>query len=135
MPKRKDALIIAAVLVVAVLLLLVSRLMPKTNLADKTADVTLAPDAIEYIEATVVPTEAPTAEPTAEATAEPTVEPTAEPTQAPTEAPAAQPAQAAMVGPMPAPQTAVWRSDSYGQGKGDHHQAGERPYQQGAYHA
>ena len=107
MPKRKDALIIAAVLVVAALLLLVSRLMPKTNLADKTADVTLAPDAIEYIEATATPvaevTEAPTAEPTAEAT----VEPTAEPTQAPTEAPAAQPAQAAMVGPMPAPQTAA----------------------------
>ena len=107
MPKRKDALIIAAVLVVAALLLLVSRLMPKTNLADKTADVTLAPDAIEYIEATATPVAEVTEAPTAEATAEPTVEPTAEPTQAPTEAPAAQPAQAAMVGPMPAPQTAA----------------------------
>jgi len=38
MPKRKDALIIAAVLVVAGLLLLVSRLMPKTNIAEKVAD-------------------------------------------------------------------------------------------------
>ena len=99
MPKRKDALIIAAVLVVAALLLLVSRLMPKTNLEEKTADVTLAPDAIEYIEATA----APTAEPTEAPTAEPTEVPTAEPTQAPTEAPAAQ---AAMVGPMPPPRTA-----------------------------
>ena len=111
MPKRKDALIIAAVLVVAALLLLVSRLMPKTNLEEKTADVTLAPDAIEYIETTAEPTEAPTAEPTeaptaepvAEATEAPTEAPTAEPTQAPTEAPAAQ---AAMVGPMPPPRTA-----------------------------
>ena len=115
MPKRKDALIIAAVLVVAALLLLVSRLMPKTNLEEKTADVTLAPDAIEYIEATAAPTaepteaptseptEVPTAEPVAEATETPTEAPTAEPTQAPTEAPAAQ---AAMVGPMPPPRAA-----------------------------
>ena len=89
MPKRKDALIIAAVLVVAGLLLLVSRLMPKTNIAEKVADVTLAPDAVEYVE--------PTAAPTADATDAPT----AEPTDAPTEAPK----QAAMVGPMPPPRT------------------------------
>ena len=102
MLKRKDVLLIAAVLVIAAALLGVSRLMPKTTLTDKTADVTLAPDAIEYIEATVAPTEAPTAEPTqapteapAEATAEPTEAPTAEPTQE---------AGPAMVGPMPAPQ-------------------------------
>ena len=97
MPKRKDALIIAAVLVVAGLLLLVSRLMPKTNIAEKVADVTLAPDAVEYVE----PTAAPTAVATDAPTAEPTDAPTAEPTEAPTEAPK----QAAMVGPMPPPRT------------------------------
>lgn len=99
MPKRKDALIIAAVLVIAALLLLVSRLMPKTNLADKTADVTLAPDAIEYVEATAAPV--------VESTEAPAAEPTQMPTEAPTEAPAQAPdAQAAMVGPMPPPRTA-----------------------------
>lgn len=96
MLKRKDVLLIAAVLVIAVALLGVSRLMPKTTLTDKTADVTLAPDAIEYIEATVAPTEAPTAEPTDA------------PTQAPTEAPK-QEEGPAMVGPMPAPQTQAVR--------------------------
>jgi len=108
MPKRKDALIIAAVLVVAAALLLASRLMPKTNLEEKTADVTLAPDAIEYVEATAAPTEAPTTEPTAAPTAEATEAPTTEPTEEPTEAPAEE-KQAAMVGPMPAPQTQAVR--------------------------
>ena len=42
MPKRKDALIVAAVLVVAVALLAASRLMPKTDLSQKTAQETLA---------------------------------------------------------------------------------------------
>ena len=101
MPKRKDALIIAAVLVVAGLLLLVSRLMPKTNIAEKVADVTLAPDAVEYVE----PTAAPTAEATDAPTAEPTDAPTAAPTAEPTEAPSEAPKQAAMVGPMPPPRT------------------------------
>lgn len=113
MPKRKDALIIAAVLVVAGLLLLVSRLMPKTNIAEKVADVTLAPDAVEYVEPTAAPTaeatDAPTAEPTDAPTAEPTEAPTAEatdvPTAEPTEAPTEAPRQAAMVGPMPPPRT------------------------------
>ena len=83
MPKRKDALIVAAVLVVAVLLLAVSRLLPKTDLSQKTAQETLAPDAIEYLDATAAPaeTEAPAA------------------TEAPKQA-------ASVVGPMPAPQTA-----------------------------
>lgn len=99
MPKRKDALIIAAVLAVAALLLLVSRLMPKTNLEEKTADVTLAPDAIEYIEATAAPAVEPTEAPTAEPTEAPTAEPVAEATEAPT-------SQAVMVGPMPPPRTA-----------------------------
>lgn len=108
MLKRKDVLLIAAVLVIAAVLLGVSRLMPKTTLTDKTADVTLAPDAIEYIEAqTAEPTQAPTEAP-AEATAEPTEAPTAEPTQAPTEAPK-QEEGPAMVGPMPAPQTQAVR--------------------------
>ena len=98
MPKRKDALLIAAVLLVAAALLAVSRMMPKTNIEEKTADVTMVPDAVEYVEATQAPTEVPTAEPTAEATQAPTAEPTAEATQA-------SEASAAMVGPMPAPQT------------------------------
>lgn len=110
MPKRKDALIIAAVLVVAAALLLVSRLMPKTNIEEKVADVTLAPDAIEYIEATEAPTaeptEAPTEAPTAEPTQMPTEEPTAEPTATAADEPTEAPKQAAMMGPMPAPQTA-----------------------------
>ena len=119
MPKRKDALIIAAVLVIAAALLLVSRLMPKTNLEEKTADVTLAPDAIEYLDAAEAPTAEPTPTPTptigatiaetatpvAEQTATPTAEPTQVPTAEPTEAPAEELAQPAMVGPMPAPQT------------------------------
>lgn len=93
MLKRKDVLLIVLVLVLAAAMLGISKLMPKTDLSTKTADVTLAPDAIEYVEATP----APTAQPVAEVTAEPTTEPTAEPTEAPT----AEPKQeAAMVGPM-----------------------------------
>ena len=107
MPKKKDSLIIIAVLVIAVALFVVSRVMPKTDLSQKTADVTLAPDAVEYIdatpEATVEPTDSP--EPTQEPTAVPeetasievTVEPTAEATKAPE--------SANMMGPMPAQQT------------------------------
>ena len=83
MPKRKDALIVAAVLVVAIVLLAVSRLLPKTDLSQKSAQETLAPDAIEYLDATAAPAE--TAAPVA--------------TEAPKQA-------ASVVGPMPAPQTA-----------------------------
>ena len=108
MLKRKDALLIAAVLLIAAALLGVSRLMPKTTIEDKTADVTLAPDAIEYIEATAAPTAEPTVEPTEAPTAEPTAEPTEVPvteaTAEPTEAPKRE-AGPMMVGPMPAPQT------------------------------
>ena len=83
MPKRKDALIVVALLVVAVALLAASRLMPKTDLSQKTAQETRAPDAIEYLDATAAPaaTEVPAA------------------TKAPKQA-------ASVVGPMPAPQTA-----------------------------
>ena len=86
MPKRKDLLIITVVLALAAVLLVISRMMPKTNLEEKTADITMAPDAVEYLDVTAEPTEAPTAEPT--------------------EAPTAKPTQAsAAMGPMPRPQT------------------------------
>ena len=121
MPKKKDSLIIGAVLLIAVVLFIVSRVMPKTDLNQKTADVTLAPDAVEYLdttpEASAEPTDSPkaTQEPTAvpeetapaEATAMPTaeasapIEVTAEPTAEATEAPQS----ANMMGPMPVPQT------------------------------
>ena len=113
MPKKKDSLIIGAVLLIAVVLFIVSRVMPKTDLNQKTADVTLAPDAVEYLDATpeasAEPTDSPkaTPEPTAvpeetvpaEATAMPTAEASApvEPTEAPQ--------SANMMGPMPVPQT------------------------------
>ncbi|MDO5299833.1 MAG: NusG domain II-containing protein [Clostridia bacterium] len=112
MPKKKDGLLIAAVLVLALLLLIASRLMPKTDLSTKTADVTLAPDAVEYLEDTPAPQE--TAEEPAE-TEEPmaTEEPAAAEEPAQTEEPVAaeepaateEPQQSAAAGPMPAPQT------------------------------
>ena len=109
--KKKDRLIIVAILLIAVVLFIVSRFMPKTDLSQKTADVTLAPDAVEYLDATpeasAEPTAVPqetasveaTAMPTPEASApiEVTVEPTAETTKAPE--------SANMMGPMPVPQT------------------------------
>lgn len=110
MLKRKDVLLIVLVLILAAAMLGISKLMPKTDLSTKTADVTLAPDAIEYLEATPAPTaeptQAPTAQPAAEATAEPTTEPTAEPTKAP--AAETQP-EAMMVGPMPPKKAEVVR--------------------------
>ena len=116
MPKRKDLLLIIAVVVIAAAMLGVSKLMPKTDLSTKTADVTLAPDAIEYVEATEAPTEAPTAEPTQAPTAEPTeippatADPTEMPTAEPTQAPTAEPRQeAAMIGPMPPKKAEVVR--------------------------
>ena len=104
MLKRKDILLIVLVLVLAAAMLGISKLMPKTDLSTKTADVTLAPDAIEYVDAMPAPaaTEVPTAEPTEAPVV--TQAPTAEPTEAPaaTEAPTAEPEkEAAMVGPMP----------------------------------
>ena len=107
MPKRKDLLLIIAVVVIAAAMLGVSKLMPKTDLSTKTADVTLAPDAIEYVEATPAPTAEPTEAPKAEATTEPTAVPTEEPkieaTAEPTEAPKAETDMQgpAMMGPMP----------------------------------
>lgn len=119
MPKRKDLLLIALVILVAAVMLGVSRLMPKTDLSSRTADVTLAPDAIEYVEATpspeatgmsmlIVPAETatPEADEVPEATEVPAAEPTVVPTIEPTAEPTAEPAQeAAMVGPMPSKKT------------------------------
>lgn len=108
MNKKKDLIIVGVLLACALLLHALSALLPKPDLADKTADVTLAPDAIEYLEPTVAPTAAPTAAVTAEPTAEPTevsaAQITAEPTQKPEEKQAAGP-----VGPMPKPQTQAVR--------------------------
>lgn len=99
MPKKKDALIVALVLLAAVALLAASRLMPRTDLSQKVAQETLAPDAVEYIDATAAPAE--TQEPgDTEAPAE-TAAPAA--TEAPAETKA--PKQADVAGPMPAPQT------------------------------
>lgn len=96
MLKKKDLLIIAVVLLAAVALFAGSKMLPKTDLSTKTADVTLAPDAIEYLDETPAPEATEAAQPP-EATAEP----------AATEAPAATdaPQSANMVGPMMPKQT------------------------------
>ena len=111
MPKKKDIVIIVVVLLAAVVLFAGSKLMPKTDLSTKTADVTLAPDAIEYLDETPVPEV--TAEP--ETTEAPEVTATPDVTEAPeatampgaTEAPevTAEPQSATMVGPMMPQQT------------------------------
>lgn len=102
MLKKKDLLIIAVVLLAAVALFAGSKMLPKTDLSTKTVDVTLAPDAIEYLDETPAP-EATEAAQTPEATAEPAA------TEAPTatEAPEATdaPQSANMVGPMMPKQT------------------------------
>lgn len=121
-PAGKDALLILAVLAVAAALWGASRLMPRRNAKELTAQATLAPDAVTDLEseAAAEPTAQPetTAEPTAapEATAEPeaTVEPAAAPeaTAEPTAQPeaTAEPEQAgtdgaSFMGPAPRPQT------------------------------
>ena len=99
MPKKKDIVIIVVVLLAAVVLFAGSKMMPKTDLSTKTADVTLAPDAIEYLDETPVP----------EVTAEPETTEAPEVTATPgaTEAPevTAEPQSANMVGPMMPQQT------------------------------
>lgn len=99
MPKRKDLLLIAAVVAAAALLLAVSRLMPRTDLSMKTADATLAPDAVQYLDGTPAPEE--TVAP--EATAAPEETATPEETAAPEVT--AAPTQASVAGPMPPKQT------------------------------
>ena len=99
MLKKKDLLLIAVVLLAAVALFAGSKLLPKTDLSTNTADVTLAPDAIEYLDETPAPdaTEAPEAAQTPEATAEPAATEAPETTDAPQ--------SANMVGPMMPKQT------------------------------
>lgn len=101
MPKKKDSLIIGAVLLIAVVLFIVSRVMPKTDLNQKTADVTLAPDAVEYLDATP------------EASAEPTDSPkaTPEPTAVPEETVPAEPTAEASAPVEPTRSTAVRKYD------------------------
>ena len=99
MSKKKDLIIVGVLLAGALFLHALSALLPDPSIENKTADVTLAPDAIEYIDPTAQPTAEPTTEPTAQPTDEPAVEATAQPT--------AQPVQAA--GPMPRPQTQTVR--------------------------
>lgn len=96
MLKKKDLLIIAVVLLAAVALFAGSKMLPKTDLSTKTADVTLAPDAIEYLDETPAP-EATEAAQTPEATAEPAATDAPETTDAPQ--------SANMVGPMMPKQT------------------------------
>lgn len=96
MLKKKDLLIIAVVLLAAVALFAGSKMLPKTDLSTKTADVTLAPDAIEYLDETPAP-EATEAAQTPEATAEPAAAEAPEATDAPQ--------SANMVGPMMPKQT------------------------------
>lgn len=112
MLKKKDLLIIAVVLLAAVALFAGSKMLPKTDLSTKTADVTLAPDAIEYLDETPAPTATEAAQ-TPEATAAPETteapEATAMPgaTKAPeaTAEPTDAPQSANMVGPMMPKQT------------------------------
>ena len=104
MPKKKDALIVALVLLAAVALLAASRLMPRTDLSQKVAQETLAPDAVTYLN------ETPTPEVTPEASPEPAQSEAPE-APAQTAAPEATGAQAesaaqAAAGPMPRAQTA-----------------------------
>lgn len=103
MPKKKDAVIIGVVLLLAVVLFAASKMMPKTELSTKTADVTLAPDAVEYLDETPAPetTEAPAVTETPEITVEPTAEATEEATAEPT----AAPESASVVGPVMPKQT------------------------------
>ena len=96
MLKKKDLLIIAVVLLAAVALFAGSKMLPKTDLSTKTADVMLAPDAIEYLDETPAP-DATEAAQTPEATAEPAATEAPETTDAPQ--------SANMVGPMMPKQT------------------------------
>lgn len=105
MLKKKDLLIIAVVLLAAVALFAGSKMLPKTDLSTKTADVTLAPDAIEYLDETPAPdaTDATEAAQTPEATAEPAATEASAATEAPEATDAPQSAN--MVGPMMPKQT------------------------------
>jgi len=100
MPKKKDWIVIAAVLIAAVVMLGVSKLMPKTDLTTKVADATLAPDAVEYLDATPAPEAAEEVIAEPEATAEVTAAPTAAPAAQANAALAEEPKEAAAAGPV-----------------------------------
>lgn len=108
MPKRKDIWVIVAVLVVAGAMVVVSRLLPKSGLEGRTAEATLAPDAVEYLEATPQPqtetTDAPVTTDAPEATDAPEMTDTPETTDAPDDGESSG-TGADVMGPMPAQQT------------------------------
>lgn len=108
MPKRKDIWVIVAVLAVAGAMVVVSRLLPKSGLEGRTAEATLAPDAVEYLEATPQPltetTDAPEATDAPEVTDAPEATDAPETTDAPDDGESSG-AGADVMGPMPAQQT------------------------------
>ncbi len=95
-PMRKDVLLIALVIVAAVVLLIVSRVMPRTRIDDIAPDLTLAPDAVTYLDDTQMPTWTPAPEKTVSPEPSPEASPTPEVSGAP---------QPAAAGPMPMAQT------------------------------
>lgn len=101
--RKKDVLIVGALLALAIVLHAFSGLLPKTDLSERTADEMLAQEAIEYIEATAEPAAAAAREP--EETAEPAAAPADETAEAaaPDKTDAAE--EAAAFGPAPRPQT------------------------------
>lgn len=103
MSGKKDILLIAAVFALAAVMFGVSKVMPKTDLSQKVADATLAPDAVEYLGETPAPAaiEAPVV---TEAPAE-TEAPAVTEADAATEAPA----QEVVAGPMPPPKAETVR--------------------------
>lgn len=115
MPKRKDLLVIAAVIAVAAVMLAVSKFMPRTRLEDKVAQETLAPDAVTYLDETAEPQETPDVTPAPAQTEAPEPSEAPETTEMPettaapeaTQAPAASENKTeAAAGPMPRAQTA-----------------------------
>ncbi len=107
MLKKRDAVLILTVVAIAAVLLAVSRLMPATSLEGKTAQETLAPDAVEYLDVTQEPQTTPEPEATQEPQTTPEPQATREPqmTEEPQatakpEASAEKP-QAGAAGPMP----------------------------------
>ena len=55
MPRKKDIWLILAVLLAALVIFLLAKQMPQKSLEGRTADVTMAPDAIEVLEHTEKP--------------------------------------------------------------------------------
>ena len=75
MPRNKDIWLILAALIAALIVFLLSKWMPRATVKGRTADVTMAPDAVEYLEPTEKPvTAAPAATQAPEATVVPATE-------------------------------------------------------------